>query len=960
MATLRLKLAPHPLNESRYHRCIGRWWLLLAATATALPTTVQACGGSFEEAPPTLPYYLDRLPAKPPAKIFQETFPGNAAFAKADFKASLLSLAGDCQSGRPAPALLATTDKLLDRARLDPDQPAALCNVLNDVRDLFAAAMPITGQSAADYIRWRVEHANWFRLSWDGKPMEYGTYGGQGFTDEWQGKQRRADRETLDKLIAAGGPLAAHWLYLRGAYDFPQGGADQFRQVVERYPDHPRAETARFMLARCRLVASRSHGDGYGGEPKPEEEAAASRERAEARAGFEDYLKRYPKGRFAADVPGWLGALAFTEKDYLRALDCYLQQADVPEHPEVLKSAGFMCERCLSLLADQGDQEALRRVAAHPRLAMSLVYLLVDATQAPVKDPGAQDANETETPARVGRWRRELLPRLATEVAAQKDAYAAKTWQSRYLAILAQAASGIGDQGKALTLCDMAADELQRSDDLAFVRLVALARAHRLPEAVAAGREFARVFPKSPLAPGAVLRVALALQDNHQAGAAVGELSRLQRALTAQAEAAAKSGDDLAGFVYPPPEALLTISRSVLQRDASGAELAEISQLRDALLNFAPLPELAAALPADGSQADNGLDATEAANLRAVLVQRWLAEEENFAEAKKYATPAQWNLVAANLEKLTAEVVSAAGGTARASAALRLADGWSAVRGRLVFAPLETDQTRATLFADDAARAGLNRRENGLALNFTAAMVDRALSSRDEWRHAFDWSLKAADAAPMRSALRARALWTALHAMPSMALASPYTFLRAGETDASGLSRQLYERLRKECPDSREAREFAVYYDLAPPVQQGASASSDASMGSGRDLTAATFGEALPYGEPEYRWETNDQYGDFAENEEGGGRDDQAIAAITKQALAFNSPVFIDHPPHMAQEVAKLRRELGTLPLRRNDLCLVNYLDDLGDFLQESPTKLTREAVTRYVGLRMECIRVEC
>ena len=42
---------------------------------------------------------------------------------------------------------------------------------------------------------------------------------------------------------------------------------------------------------------------------------------------------------------------------------------------------------------------------------------------------------------------------------------------------------------------------------------------------------------------------------------------------------------------------------------------------------------------------------------------------------------------------------------------------------------------------------------------------------------------------------------------------------RRGSRLEQSESRQLYDRLRRECPDSREAREFAVYYDLKPPPQ---------------------------------------------------------------------------------------------------------------------------------------------
>jgi hypothetical protein len=961
MATPALSFLPRHAS-SRTRRLIAGLSLL------GLPGPgLHATGGYDDSPPPTLPYYLDRLPAKPPALIFEETFGGLTQAAKpTDFRLAVLALAASCEADAPPSSLLAATDELLVQARLQPADAAALCNLLEDVRDLFAATPPVTGKTAARYIRWRVEHAGWFKVFWDTPKPTPSPYGPSG--NDADKSRREAEAPALDKIAAdpAEKPLRAHWLYLRGACVYPGGGAQFFQQVVDEYPDDPRAEFACFMLARCQLAASRSHAGPYGEPPPSSDNALITRERAQARALFEDYLKRYPKGRFTADVPGWFGALAFDAGDYLGAIDQYIRQADVPGHPEVLKSAGFMCERCLSRLASADNTAALDKVSLHPRLAMSLIYLLVNSPEANNYD------GKLDSPAQVARWRAALLPRLAAVVAAHRDAYAGQAWQGRYLAILAQAASGEGDQARALSLCDLDKGELARSDDLAFIRLVALGRAHRLPEAIAAAGEFARAFPRSPLARGAALRRVLALVDDQQAGTALVELYRLRELVAAPdkdpADDDSMNGPDASdepNTVYPSADADLDASRSVLNSNITGAQETGLAQITDALLNFAPLPELATALLDQGD--DQALAGADAATLRAVLAERWLAEEENFAEAKKYATPAQWSLGADKLEKLSAEAASVPAGEARATAFLRLADAWAAARGKLVFAPLETDETRSDIFTRQtgAQYADVRRRENGLALGLPADKINHALSSRDEWQHAFAWWLRAAAAAPPASATRARALWSALRAMPSMAIVSPYTFLRAGETDASQESRRLYERLCRECPDSHEAQELAVYYDLAPPHQKPndnyAGVTADGSTdfrsadnnAAGPDLSAATENAALAYGEPEYH----------RDQSAGSGNDDPAQAKEFREvllgALGLNNSALVANPASMGKEVERLRSRLNELRRGDDEFFLVNFLDDLSEFLQEPAAKLTPAVIRRYLQLRTECMSVE-
>ena len=134
------------------------------------------------------------------------------------------------------------------------------------------------------------------------------------------------------------------------------------------------------MLARCKLVASRSHKNESSDRPaKPSTSSNAddplqSMIRNEARAVvLRTTSNAIPQGRFAADVPGWLGAhwrsMKKTTSVRWTSTSSRRRCRDIPE---VLKSAGFMCERCLSRLASANDTAALDKVSLHPRLAMSL------------------------------------------------------------------------------------------------------------------------------------------------------------------------------------------------------------------------------------------------------------------------------------------------------------------------------------------------------------------------------------------------------------------------------------------------------------------------------------------------------------------------------------------------------------------------------------------------------------
>jgi hypothetical protein len=99
-----------------------------------------------------------------------------------------------------------------------------------------------------------------------------------------------------------------------------------------------------------------------------------------------------------------------------------------------------------------------------------MLYLIVNSTES---DNFNGEFDNVET---VKEWKKKILPQLARAVAAEKERYQQTAWKPRYLAVLAQAASGDGNQKQALELVAMAGAEVEKSDDLLFARAVAAQR----------------------------------------------------------------------------------------------------------------------------------------------------------------------------------------------------------------------------------------------------------------------------------------------------------------------------------------------------------------------------------------------------------------------------------------------------------------------------------------------------
>ena len=729
------------------HPAIHSWLPALAVTAiiTFTPRPVQATG-DYEEQPLT-PLsdllQLDQLPFKTVQQIHDE-------IGKPAPKAENVDVEKEATAFKAmTPAqVVARIDQLVLQARATQDTPTL--NLLNDLRDLHAG--PANAAEIADYLAWRTAKAD-----------------------------HDAD-EIVARLDKAPPALVPHYLYLRGAAFYhaqeKKDAKERFEKILKEYPTHPRAEVAQFMAARCELGLSRISDD-----EKPK--ATEPDHRALAKKLLEDYMAKYPKGRFAGDALGWLGAWYWDGDDIYTALKCYLGQLDIPDHPELMSSAVKMCEKILTFSATDPKAEDLVAIARNPAAAQALVYLVVNTAVVNGADEKVED---------VKAWRKKVLPEISKAIAGQEALYKNATWRPRYLSILALAASGDGNQEEALKLLDTAGADSQ-TDDLLLARGVVCQRAKRSAEAVTAFRALLDKFPASPLVRGAQLRLGIALADDHRAGEAVLELDPLlPKDPNARPPDPPSTGYDETG-VYPT------------YADIPGHEVA---QLIDLWLNFAPIAELAA--PAAAS----GLDPVKRLRLTEPIAERLLAREQ-FDEAKKYMTPAQYDLVAGPLEKLTAAAKSAKDPAAHAASCLALGDAWAAARGKLLTYPLDTDEHRTRTYSQGAAEANSDRLKAAAVLGYTGNLA-LELENRDELRHAFNWWLESSDAR-RGAATTSTAIWRALRAMPLIANVSQFTFDRAIERNWTETAHKLDSRLRTECPASVEAKRYSIPWNFSEPVQ---------------------------------------------------------------------------------------------------------------------------------------------
>ncbi len=704
-------------------------------------------------------------------------------------------------------------DQLLEANRTG-DYRVRYANFLSELRELTAAQ--IDPEAVEMFLDWRVDRLREDDGSIRRRPETWRRYGNWSDDDlaaaqaKWDAETQKS-REQIDvELERAPRPLRPHWLVQRGAAAFRRGdftrAAEDFDAVRAENPDNPRAEVALVMRARCAIELSREAVT----RSQKSESFAFRREAWDLLRSYEDI---FPAGRFLADVIGWQGALESDAGDFGAAIKSYLRQIDVKPTQEVIRSALRECDRCFTELLDRRalNQLPVKEIARHPAAAMSLVYHCLDNGARRDFERGFSDDFSggreilRRIEERVVRPREDatdMLLRLGREVATGRGKYDTASWRNFYLSILAWVAIENGEYEQAVLIAQRE-ETSPISEDLVLCRSVALERSGRYEEALAGYRELSERDPTGALAVDLPYRITMCLRQLGQGGEAAAEIQRLL---------APNSGADAdAGPRFP-----------VLRLEG------EVEQWADALLQFAPLPELEAALTS------GNLAEAPARRIRSMIRCRALARED-FPTAERWLEPEiadpkpeyfalenwaamdrnRWREYVEPVRQARLKVQDAINPQDQADALIALGSQWELARGKITAPSLDP----RGIFGSESEIADLQRRKNARLLGLDFQQASEELDRRDEMWHALQAYLAAASL-PSNDRTRATALAAANRCLFRMAELTPYQADRSVELGHSELSRGIFRRLRAEYPGSPQARE-AIFYTFEVGPERG-------------------------------------------------------------------------------------------------------------------------------------------
>ncbi len=886
--------------------------LLFAACSTHLARAT----GDWATAPKGLDHYVDRLPAKSLSQLLKE---GKAKGGSGEEEEHYSYEASEIESrlqnlftSVPPSSrenLVAECEELLAILRDEPALSPVWTNLTLDLRDCLSDAK--TGDAeASEYCQWRVA------LGALGVPLS-----------------EEQIAEIQEKMASSKGRSGAHYRYLLGASAFladtyedsDDYGLKEFEAVVKNFPDHPRAETALLMVARAKM---RKIQRGWSEEPVSPEVINATE------AAFQQYLTRYPEGRYVGDVYGWLGGVNVKREAFAESLSWYLKQLDVPDHPEHTRSAARMIERVMAILLARPDEGPLKEIASRPEVAMGTVYWILDAPEANIYN-GFYDHPEV-----VKRWRSHWLPRLAKAIQENEAVWKEHNALPWFAAIQAHAASDAGDQAKALELIRKDPEWITRSDDLAFALPVVLQRSGDTKAAIAAYRDFLKNFPQSPLRPGAAFRLATAYQDAGQSDDAVAALLQLSGSFGEGAEPL----NYFEASYYPSNYRELPAAASAINPDLTLAEPSQVRQYLDTLLQFSPVGELAGLEPLQSA-----IDPAEWEKIRTIILGRALSE--GFPDiAVSFSSGAITDQV-----RHIAELAAATAQSPKAETFLQLGDAWRDARGRISSPALQLNRTEVYV-ENESDKPETQRLENAAAIGIKGTKAENLLQLDELWNAVQAWE-KAATAAPKGSATEAKALLSILEALPRIAMATAFARGHAARDDWNNWAAERYRQLLTDCPDSPEAAAAARPNFRLPAENADNVAQEDPAKADPFAQVDPGWKESLQEFHQNYIRHREFLYESLLEPEDGGNgfnRDEPGYQQILDTLYELDGGAPTDQLRTTLEEVRQRSRQIYG---HWNDACVHYAVEDLADLVAEAnqpPPKVR----ARYFDLRLKVINV--
>ena len=391
------------------------------------------------------------------------------------------------------------------------DYRKRFANLAHDMADLAGT----DSATAKSYLEWRMDHLNdddgYFEEQpgwvWDEKPDQKAER-----ERVWTEKRAQELREITELAEAQGEALRPHWLVQAGALAFRHRGYQEaegfFQKVLDAFPQHPRAEVARLMMARLRWEEWRQSVR----QPVRDDNKTHALQTAWIQAA-QLYRDKHPQGRFLIDLDGWEAGYFWKNGNAGMAMKFFLAQARDPAHPEVRRRAFQQIEW---MLHDLVEVESLPwdEIVQEPLVALRLGYHLLDSRSQ--TDLGAIMQRRSGEDHRV-------LESLQPDLSAVRSK-ATQAWSLLDVALDLHAGVykdkfapvretlhlwSLISRGQAAVAIGMGDKEAAgpAADDLALARLFARIKAGRHAEAVRAVQAFQTQFADSPLNRGLTLRI---------------------------------------------------------------------------------------------------------------------------------------------------------------------------------------------------------------------------------------------------------------------------------------------------------------------------------------------------------------------------------------------------------------------------------------------------------------------